>query len=147
MTIAGRSENGRESAKTGFTEKEHFLRNLSQPKTGFTEKEHFLRNLSQTFFGRREGLAALAIESLTKTPHDLLFIIAILNTKTLEDKRNPMTPLDDYADRIRRLEDAQIDHAERISILEWLTARVIALTDVVVQLLQRQRGDDAANGR
>jgi len=58
-----------------------------------------------------------------------------------------MTPLDDYADRIRRLEDARLEHAERISILEGLTARVIALTDVVVQMLQRQRGDDAANGR
>jgi hypothetical protein len=58
-----------------------------------------------------------------------------------------MTPLDDHEERIRRLEDARLGHAERIGILEVMMARVIALTDVVVQLLQRQRGDEDANGR
>jgi len=58
-----------------------------------------------------------------------------------------MTPLEDHADRIRRLEDARLEHAERLRILEAMMAQVIALTDIVVELLQRQRRDDEANGR
>jgi len=58
-----------------------------------------------------------------------------------------MTPLDDHADRIRRLEDARLEHSERLRILETMMARVITLTDIVVELLQRQRRDDDTNGR
>ena len=58
-----------------------------------------------------------------------------------------MTPLEDHEARIRRLEIAAINHVDRMEFLEGLMARVITLNEIVVELLQRQRGDDAANGR
>jgi hypothetical protein len=58
-----------------------------------------------------------------------------------------VTPLEDHEERIRRLEDSRLEHGERIRILEVMMERVITLTDIVVQLLQRQQGDDAGNGR
>jgi hypothetical protein len=51
-----------------------------------------------------------------------------------------MTPLDDHADRLQQ-------HEARIRFLDDLMARVIVLNEVVVELLQRQRRDDEANGR
>ena len=57
-----------------------------------------------------------------------------------------MPTLDDHDDRIRRLEAAMLQHDARIQLLEGLMTRVLALTDIVVQLLQRQTGDDAPNG-
>jgi hypothetical protein len=58
-----------------------------------------------------------------------------------------MTPLDAHEDRIRRLEEAAVNHQSRIAFLEDLMARVVALQAIVVDLLQRQRRDDEANGR
>ena len=57
-----------------------------------------------------------------------------------------MPTLDDHDDRIRRLEASMLQHAERIRLLEDLMTRAIALNELVVQLLQRQAGDDAQNG-
>jgi hypothetical protein len=51
-----------------------------------------------------------------------------------------MTPLDDHEERLQQ-------HEERIKFLEDLMARVVAMQEVVVELLQRQRRDDEANGR
>jgi hypothetical protein len=52
-----------------------------------------------------------------------------------------MTPLDDHEERLRH-------HEARITFLEDLMARVVALQEIVVDLLQRQRrDDDEANGR
>lgn len=50
-----------------------------------------------------------------------------------------MPTLDDHEERLQQ-------HAERIRLLEDLMARAIALNELVVQLLQRQSGDDAHNG-
>jgi hypothetical protein len=51
-----------------------------------------------------------------------------------------MTPLDDHEERLQH-------HEERLRFLENLMARVVALQEIVVDLLQRQRRDDEANGR
>jgi len=58
-----------------------------------------------------------------------------------------MTPLDDHEERIRRLEDAVGNHETRMAFLEGLMARVIAMQEVVVALLQRREADDEPNGR
>ena len=54
-------------------------------------------------------------------------------------------PQDDRT-RIARLEQMSLDHGSRIALLEDLMVRVIALQEVVVQLLQRQQGDTDTNG-
>lgn len=51
-----------------------------------------------------------------------------------------MTPLEDHEERLQQ-------HEARIKFLEDLMARVIAMNEIVVDLLQRQRGTDEANGR
>ena len=57
-----------------------------------------------------------------------------------------MPTLDDHDDRIQRLEQIVRDHDSRMTLLEGLMTRAIALNELVVQLLQRQAGDDAHNG-
>lgn len=57
-----------------------------------------------------------------------------------------MPTLDDHEDRIGRLEAFALQHAERMQLLEGLMTRVMALNEIVVQLLQRQEGGDAQNG-
>lgn len=54
-------------------------------------------------------------------------------------------PQDDRT-RIERLEQMSLDHGSRITLLEDLMVRVIALQEVVVQLLQRQQDDTDTNG-
>ena len=54
-------------------------------------------------------------------------------------------PQDDQT-RIARLEQIVRDHDSRMTLLEDLMTRAIALNELVVQLLQRQTGDDAHNG-
>lgn len=49
-------------------------------------------------------------------------------------------PLDDHEERLQH-------HEERIKLLEDLMARVVALQEIVVNLLQRQQRDDTENGR
>lgn len=49
--------------------------------------------------------------------------------------------------RIARLEQIVHDHDSRMQFLEGLMDRVMALNEIVVQLLQRQAGDDAHNGQ
>ena len=56
-----------------------------------------------------------------------------------------MPTLDDHEDRIGRLEAVLLTHEARMQSLEDMMARVIALSDLVVQLLQRDHGD-AQNG-
>jgi len=51
-----------------------------------------------------------------------------------------MTPLDDHEERVQQ-------HAARMAFLEDLMARVVAMQEIVVELLQRQRRDDDTNGR
>ena len=50
-----------------------------------------------------------------------------------------MPTLDDHEERLQQ-------HAERIRLLEDLMTRVMVLSELVVQLLQRQAGGDARNG-
>lgn len=57
-----------------------------------------------------------------------------------------MPTLDEHDDRIQRLEASMLQHDARIQLLEGLMARVMALHEIVVQLLQRQAGDDTQNG-
>lgn len=57
-----------------------------------------------------------------------------------------MPTLDDHDDRIRRLETIVTDHETRMQELAAMMGRVIALNELVGQLLQRQAGDDAHNG-
>ena len=54
-------------------------------------------------------------------------------------------PQDDRP-RLQSLEQMARDHAARILFLEDLMARVIALQEVVVQLLQRRQDDTDDNG-
>ena len=54
-------------------------------------------------------------------------------------------PQDDHA-RIARLEQIVRDHDSRMTFLEDLMARVITLTEIVTQLLQRQQDDTDTNG-
>lgn len=58
-----------------------------------------------------------------------------------------MPTLDDHEDRIQRLEAVLLTHEARMQSLEAMMARVIALNELVVQLLQRQAGNDAQNGQ
>lgn len=57
-----------------------------------------------------------------------------------------MPTLDDHDDRIRRLETIVTDHDTRMQELAAMMGRVIALNELVVQLLQRQNDSDAHNG-
>ena len=50
-----------------------------------------------------------------------------------------MPTLDDHEERLQQ-------HAERIRLLEDLMTRVMALNEIVVQLLQRQAGETDDNG-
>jgi hypothetical protein len=52
-----------------------------------------------------------------------------------------MPTLDNHEDRIQRLEAVLLTHEARMQSLEDMMARVIALNELVVQLLQRQEGD------
>lgn len=54
-------------------------------------------------------------------------------------------PQDDRT-RIERLEQIVRDHDSRMAFLEGLMARMIALEEVVVQLLQRRQDDTDTNG-
>jgi uncharacterized protein involved in exopolysaccharide biosynthesis len=54
-------------------------------------------------------------------------------------------PQDDRT-RIERLEQIVRDHDSRMALLEDLMARVITLTDIVTQLLQRRQDDTDTNG-
>lgn len=54
-------------------------------------------------------------------------------------------PQDDR-ERIERLEQMSLEHGSRITLLEDLMVRVIALQEIVVQLLQRREGDTDDNG-
>lgn len=58
-----------------------------------------------------------------------------------------MPTLDDHEDRITRLEAVLLTHDARMQTLEDLMVRQIALSELVVQLLQRQAGGDAHNGQ
>ena len=57
-----------------------------------------------------------------------------------------MAEPDDDRTRIARLEQQSLEHASRITLLEDLMTRVIALQEVVVQLLQRREEDTDTNG-
>jgi hypothetical protein len=48
--------------------------------------------------------------------------------------------------RIERLEQMSLEHGERIKFLEDLMARVITMTEIVTQLLQRREEDTDTNG-
>jgi hypothetical protein len=50
-----------------------------------------------------------------------------------------MTPIEDHEERLRQ-------HEERIKLLEDLMVRIVMLNEIVVDLLQRQRGEDTTNG-
>ena len=54
-------------------------------------------------------------------------------------------PQDDRT-RIERLEQIVRDHDSRMAFLEDLMARVITLTDIVTQLLQRRQDDAGKSG-
>lgn len=54
-------------------------------------------------------------------------------------------PQDDRS-RIERLEQIVRDHDSRMAFLEGLMARMIALEEVVVQLLQRREEETDENG-
>lgn len=54
-------------------------------------------------------------------------------------------PLDDLT-RIQRLEAIVQGHDARMAFLEGLMARMIALQEVVIQLLQRQQDETEDNG-
>lgn len=54
-------------------------------------------------------------------------------------------PQDDRT-RIQRLEQIVRDHDSRMALLEGLMARMIALEEVVVQLLQRRQDETDTNG-
>jgi len=58
-----------------------------------------------------------------------------------------MTPLEEHEHRIALLERAVSNHEANIQLLRDILARTLVLQEVVVKLLQEQRGDDAANGR
>ena len=57
-----------------------------------------------------------------------------------------MNPNQDHEERIRRLEEAILQHNERMEFLHSLMTRVIAIEETAIRLLQRQQDNDAENG-